>query len=246
MIYVNGFLYAGGGLQWQIMDWQARAPKEGICLSFRLFGVRSHRWQALKIVEGQLEIAPIPWLTPGLEKWRINLGQMKLALAELSKIAWLVGTVDIAPEVETDEKTKFGKQSYDTSVAFYITHELIEAKGTQMPIEHPVEITESLRRFRQEHPDPQKVAFVMMKYGNTPAHEQIFKVISEVLRSIGVEALRADTKQYHDDLFPNVLTYVYGCGFGVAVYERLETDEFNPNVSLEVGYLLVFCKREHT
>jgi len=49
--------------------------------------------------------------------------------------------------------------------------------------------------------------------------------------------LRADDKQYHDDLFPNVLTYMYGCRFGIAVFERLEEDDFNPNVSLEVDYM---------
>jgi hypothetical protein len=38
------------------------------------------------------------------------------------------------------------------------------------------------------------------------------------------------------------MTYMYGCGFGIAVYERLEGDEFNPNVSLEVGGMLVMGK----
>ena len=34
-----------------------------------------------------------------------------------------------------------------------------------------------------------------------------------------------------------MLTYIIGCGFGIAVFERLEQDEFNPNVSLEVGWM---------
>ena len=42
--------------------------------------------------------------------------------------------------------------------------------------------------------------------------------------------------------FPNILTYIYGCEFGIAVFERIETDEFNPNVSLEVGYMLALRK----
>jgi hypothetical protein len=57
------------------------------------------------------------------------------------------------------------------------------------------------------------------------------------LQPFGITAVRADDKHYHDDLWPNVLTYIHGCGFGIAVFERLEQDEFNPNVSLEVGYL---------
>ena len=35
---------------------------------------------------------------------------------------------------------------------------------------------------------------------------------------------------------------MHGCGFGIAVFERLTTDEFNPNVSLEVGYMLALGK----
>jgi nucleoside 2-deoxyribosyltransferase len=51
-------------------------------------------------------------------------------------------------------------------------------------------------------------------------------------------ALRADDKQYHDDTLWNILTYMYGCRFGIAVFERIEVDAFNPNVSLEVGYMM--------
>ena len=53
-----------------------------------------------------------------------------------------------------------------------------------------------------------------------------------------MSALRSDDKQYHDDLFFNVLTYIYGTRFGIAVFERIAAEIFNPNVSLEVGYML--------
>jgi nucleoside 2-deoxyribosyltransferase len=35
---------------------------------------------------------------------------------------------------------------------------------------------------------------------------------------------------------------MHGCGFGIAVFERLEEESFNPNVSLEVGYMLALGK----
>ena len=41
----------------------------------------------------------------------------------------------------------------------------------------------------------------------------------------------------------NVLTCLYGCGFGIAVFERLESEDFNPNVALEVGYLMAMNKQ---
>jgi len=102
----------------------------------------------------------------------------------------------------------------------------------------PVEVQESLARFRADHPNLAKVAFIMMRFGQTVLHEKVVKGIKSALEPHGITGLRADDKQYHDDLFSNILTYIYGCGMGIAVFERIESDEFNPNVSLEVGYMM--------
>jgi hypothetical protein len=77
----------------------------------------------------------------------------------------------------------------------------------------------------------------MMRLRDTSAHGDITESIKATLGKYGVTGLRADDKSYHDDLFPNVLTYLYGCSFGIAVFERLEEESFNPNVALEVGYM---------
>jgi nucleoside 2-deoxyribosyltransferase len=81
-----------------------------------------------------------------------------------------------------------------------------------------------------------------MKFGNSKVHEDITDAIRSTLLPYGIQGLRADDKQYSDDLFPNVMTYMHGCGFGIAVFERIDADEFNPNVSLEVGYMLALRK----
>jgi predicted nucleotide-binding protein len=36
----------------------------------------------------------------------------------------------------------------------------------------------------------------------------------------------------------NIQAYIYGCRFAIAVFERILTNDLNPNVSLEVGYFL--------
>ena len=102
---------------------------------------------------------------------------------------------------------------------------------------YPPEIHESLQKFLRDYPETNRNAFIMMRFGDTKAHDSIFKSIKSVLNKYGINALRADEKEYHEDLFPNVLTYIHGCNVGIAVFERLEEEEFNPNVSLEVGYL---------
>lgn len=102
----------------------------------------------------------------------------------------------------------------------------------------PAEIADSLDRFREDYPDPAKAAFIMMRFASTPAHESIVNAVRDTLAPLGISALRADDRDYHDDLFPNILTYIHGCRFGIAIFERIEADDFNPNVSLEVGYML--------
>jgi len=106
----------------------------------------------------------------------------------------------------------------------------------------PIEISESLQRFRQDHPNPGKTAFVIMEFGESSAHAAIFEVIRSTLKKYGLEGVRADDKEYHDDLYWNVVTHIHGCGFGIAIFERLDTDALNPNVGLEVGFMKALDK----
>lgn len=102
----------------------------------------------------------------------------------------------------------------------------------------PVAIQESLAAFRRDHPDTQKTCFVMMQFSESAAHGGIEQTIKKALSKYGFAGLLARDKEYHEDLYPNIQTYMHGCGFGIAVFERIEQDDFNPNVSLEVGYML--------
>jgi len=104
----------------------------------------------------------------------------------------------------------------------------------------PSEIHDSLSRFRKDHPET--TAFIMMQFSETPTHHAIVSAIKSTLATAGITGLRADDHQYHDDVLPNVKTYMHGCTFGIAVFERIENDVFNPNVSLEVGYMLAIGK----
>lgn len=106
----------------------------------------------------------------------------------------------------------------------------------------PPDIVPYLQNFRFDHRDPGKCAFVMMQFGNTDLHKKILDTVRQWCEKQGISGLRADDKRYADDLWPNVRTYMHGCGFGIAIFERLTVDEFNPNVSLEVGYMLALGK----
>lgn len=100
------------------------------------------------------------------------------------------------------------------------------------------EIALGLEKFREDYPVDSKTAFIIMQFGATKSHDGLVKCIKETLKKCDITALRADDKQYMDDLFPNIKTYMHACDFGIAVFDRITEDDFNPNVSLEVGYML--------
>lgn len=106
----------------------------------------------------------------------------------------------------------------------------------------PSQIEDSLRRFEADYPNPTSVAFIMMQFNDTKAHREISTAIKETLLEHGITGVRADEKEYHEDLYPNVRTYMHGCGLGIAVFERIESNDFNPNVSLELGYMYAMQK----
>lgn len=108
--------------------------------------------------------------------------------------------------------------------------------------EDPLYIHDSLRRFREDYPDPATVAFILMQFRDTKAHEEIVQAIKDGLAVHGITGVRADYKEYHEDLFPNVVTYMHGCGMGIVVFEQIEAQSFNPNVALELGYMYAMRK----
>ena len=81
-----------------------------------------------------------------------------------------------------------------------------------------------------------------MRFTAAKPFARIVEVIKEAAGKHGLAVVRADEQEFHADLWGNVRTYLHGAGFGVAVYERIETDEPNANVGLEVGYLLAMNK----
>jgi hypothetical protein len=107
----------------------------------------------------------------------------------------------------------------------------------------PAIIHDSLRRFRATHRKLGAQCFVMMRFGDTVAHTRIERTIKNTLKKHGLVGLLARDREFHEDLYSNILTYAHGCDFGIAVFERLKTDEFNPNVALEVGYMFGLKKQ---
>lgn len=119
---------------------------------------------------------------------------------------------------------------------------LIKKDVEEIKIQLPPELQISLKKFREDRFPSQKTAFIIMRFAKTDAHDQIAKTIKNVLSNKGLLGLRADDKEYSSDKLTNILTYVHGCDFAIAIFDNIDTDYFNPNVSLEVGSILALNK----
>lgn len=196
---------------------------------------------AIKTLLKQMEDTDIPWLSPGRGEWIFDLDRMKQEYEGLQELDWCRGRVFVEPEfkVSREDVDISGNRYYETYINFYINPKVL---GMTPRHNVPVEIQQSLRAFKLDHPNLKKVAFIMMQFGRTPAHDKIVQGIRDTLAPYGLTALRADDKEYHSSLLPNIQTYLHGCDFGIAVFERIEQDDFNPNVSLEVGYMMAMGK----
>ncbi len=100
-----------------------------------------------------------------------------------------------------------------------------------------------LREFLRDHPNPDQNVFVMMRFLTSQQLDHVHAAIRDTLGARGFHAVRADDRDYTGELWSNIEVYMTCCRFGIAVFEDIERRDFNPNVSLELGYMLGRRKR---
>jgi protein-tyrosine-phosphatase len=89
-----------------------------------------------------------------------------------------------------------------------------------------------------DYPNSASNALLMMSFSNRPQQRKIRDTLRQTLSRYGKHVLRADEKAYAGSLWDNVKFYLDACELGIAVFDQLVTSDFNPNVSLELGYML--------
>src|SRR5690606_29766504 len=87
------------------------------------------------------------------------------------------------------------------------------------------ELISSIKKFNEDF-EGRSTAFIMMKFSENKIHTEISQVIKDVLATNSITGLRSDDKEYSDDLFTNIKTYMHGSDFGIAVVERVESNDF--------------------
>ena len=82
------------------------------------------------------------------------------------------------------------------------------------------------------------VAFLMMPFNLDKDLEDSSTIIKERLSDYGVACNRADWTVVSDDLWENIRIYMHVADYGIAIYEKMEQSDYNPNVSIELGYMI--------
>ncbi|MFO8006778.1 MAG: hypothetical protein R6V05_03490, partial [Candidatus Brocadiia bacterium] len=87
--------------------------------------------------------------------------------------------------------------------------------------------------------DYDRNVFVMIRYADTPALERIETEVRTALADAGLQAhLAKDRSHVPTHKWENIRFCMEHCRYGVAIYEQLGNLPLNPNISLELGYML--------
>ncbi|WP_051315013.1 hypothetical protein [Algoriphagus terrigena] len=178
-------------------------------------------------------------------EWVVDLQELKHQFICFKDSIQLKGKLTIEPEyIQNNKFDEYNDQpvSEETIIKFSIYQEDIQLFTSHNSNVIPEELNKSLRLFRKDFPINSKCAFLMMKFEDTPIQLKLISTIRDFFKSSGINLLRADDKWYADDLLSNIRTYMHGCDFGVAIFDRVKTEYFNPNVSLEIGYMMAMEK----
>jgi protein-tyrosine-phosphatase len=90
----------------------------------------------------------------------------------------------------------------------------------------------------EQYPNPRANAFLMMRFADTDQHRESLNTLVSSLANYGINALRADMRFYATELWANVRAYMDACDLGVAIFEQIDQHDFNPNISIELGYMI--------
>jgi hypothetical protein len=84
-----------------------------------------------------------------------------------------------------------------------------------------------------------KNAFLMIEFKEDLYRLAIEVMIKDLFKQYEIIILKADEHRFDDNKFINIETYLWGCDFGIALFDS----EVNSNIYLEIGYMLALNKK---
>jgi hypothetical protein len=217
-------------------------------LGFRTFDALLWRpWNLLVIQGPDCIYAAFTTLTGGIatlhwSDWRhINPTPQTVVDAIRDQVGWNVETLVVLPlpgDISKGRKISLAAEKY----AAEVDHQnRFKSVGDVSGIPH---LVPHLHDFLADHPNFDKNVFIMMRFLENDQLDEVHAALKSSLNSLGFDAVRADDRDYTGELWSNIEVYMTGSRYGIAVFEDFTTArEFNPNVSLELGYMLGRRKR---
>ncbi len=91
---------------------------------------------------------------------------------------------------------------------------------------------------------PESNLFMMTRFSDTAYHAAISAAVADGVNAFGLEFVRADNPNWSaSTLWERVQYCLDACHFGVAVFESIDRSDFNPNIFLELGYLMALKRQ---
>lgn len=92
---------------------------------------------------------------------------------------------------------------------------------------------------RPEFRVPESNLFLMTRFRDTDQHKAVSSAVEEAVAAFGLKFVRADNPNLRETkLWDKVQQCMEACRYGVAIFESIDETDFNPNVSLELGYMM--------
>jgi hypothetical protein len=111
----------------------------------------------------------------------------------------------------------------------------------------PPALVQPLRGFLADHPFDTNV-FGMMRYpdakaGTADPAGRALAITKDVCSEFGLEFHLASDRAISDDLWDNVTAHMWGCRYGVALFEDRVERGLNHNLLIEVGAMIMSGRR---
>lgn len=84
--------------------------------------------------------------------------------------------------------------------------------------------------------------FVMMRSSYQRIFKEIETTIRDVLDFYGLKARFSKDRNYSDEFWKNTETCMHGSRYGIVVFEEIDKQEYDPDISLQLGYMCSHAK----
>lgn len=78
--------------------------------------------------------------------------------------------------------------------------------------------------------------FIIMPFHSE--YDIIYTTITKYFKTKGITAVRASEIEFSENLWENIKVYLESCNTAIAIFTKESNNAFNPNVALEVGYMM--------